>query len=73
MTKTQALAMLAAMESNSIPGSAVLSFPNGGAASYAVQLDTSHVYTGTQLGQIASYCATNALTISAQFTAFGVT
>lgn len=72
MTKAQALAMLNAMESVQMPGSAVLSFP-GGAETWAVQFDTTHVYTGAQLEQIASYCASNNLTLTATFSAMGAT
>lgn len=73
MTKPQALAMLAAMEGANIPGSVVLAFPQVGVPSYQVALDTSHIYTGVQLGQVASYCAQNGLTLSAQVSNMGVT
>ncbi len=72
MTKTQALAALNALESATMPGSAVLSFP-GGVETWTIQLDPSHVYMGSQIEAVAVYCATNGLTLSAQFTALGIT
>lgn len=71
MTKDQALALMGALESQAMPASAVLTFSPS--ESWDVQLDTSHVYTGSQLAQLAQYCATNGLTLTAQFTALGIT
>lgn len=71
MNKAAALATMNAMEGAKLPGSAIMSFP-GGVETWAIALDTSHTYSGTDLLNIANYCATNALTLSAQFSAFGI-
>lgn len=73
MTKAQALAVMNALESVGMPASAVMTFANGVEQPWTVQLDASHVYSGAQLGQLATYCANNNLTLSAQFTALGIT
>jgi len=73
MTKAQAYAMLDAMETVKMGGSVVLRYVNGVEQTFAVQLDPAQVFSGVQLGQLASYCATNGLTLSAQFTALGIT
>lgn len=72
MTKAAALAMINAMEGAKLPGTLALTFP-GGAATYGVQFDFTHVYTGADLLNIANYCATNNLTLTATFSQFGVT
>lgn len=71
MTKAQALAIMNALEGQSMPASAVMSFSPS--ETWAIQLDPSHVYTGTQLAQLSNYCAQNGLTLTAQFTALGIT
>lgn len=63
--------MLDAMKSVAMAGSAVLSYPQG-VESWGITFDPAVVYTGSQLEQIASYCASNKLTLSAQFSALGV-
>lgn len=71
MTKAQALALMVALEGQQMPASAAMAFSP--AEAWSVQLDPTHVYSGAQLGLLASYCATNNLTLSAQFTALGIT
>ena len=72
MTKAQALAAMNAVESVKMNASAVLAFNSSGVESWGIAFDPSAVYTGTQLAEIASYCATNGLTLTAQFTALGI-
>lgn len=72
MTKAQALVALNVLETAKMNGSAVLSWSTTGVESWAITLDPSKVYTGAQLEAIAQYCATNGLTLSAQFTALGI-
>lgn len=72
MTKAQALAAITALEAAQMPGSAVLTFPATGGEMWGIALDPTHVYTGPQLGAIASYCAANGLSLSAQFAALGI-
>lgn len=73
MTKAQAYAMLDAMETVKMGGSVVMTFKAGVEQPFAVQLDPSQVFTGVQLGQLATYCANNALTLTATFTTLGIT
>lgn len=71
MTKAQALALMVALEGQAMPGSAIMAFP-GGVETWSVSLDPTHSYSGVQLGLLASYCATNNLLLTAQFSALGV-
>jgi hypothetical protein len=73
MTKAAAYAMLDAMETVQMGGSVVMRFVGGVEQTFAVQLDPAQVFTGVQLGELSSYCATHGLTLSAQFTAIGIT
>lgn len=71
MTKTQALAMMNALEAHTMNASAVMTFLSG-VESWTVKLDPQVVYTGAQLDALYQYCAANSLTLSAQFTSLGV-
>lgn len=73
MTKAQAYAMLDAMETVKMGGQVVMRFANGTEQPFAVQLDTSQIYTGAQLGQLSTYCAQQGLTLSAEFATIGIT
>lgn len=65
--------MLDAMETVKIGGSVVMKFTGGVEQAFTVQLDPAQVFTGTQLSQLATYCAQNTLSLSAQFTTIGIT
>lgn len=71
MKKDAALAALNALEAAAMPGSAALSYLSG-VETWTIMLDTTHVYTGAQIAAVADYALANNLTLSAQFTAFGL-
>jgi hypothetical protein len=73
MTKTQALAMMAALEGATVPASANLTFPTGGGELWTVTIPDTATLSGVQIGELATYCAANGLTLSATFSALGVT
>jgi hypothetical protein len=65
--------MLDAMETVKMGGSVVMRFASNIEQSFSVQLDTTQIYTGVQLGQLATYCAQQGLTLSAEFASIGIT
>ncbi len=64
MTKAQAAAASAALESALMPHSIVLTYPTAGVELWTIELSPTITYTGTQLAAIANYCAAHALTLT---------
>lgn len=63
---------MSALEGALVPASANLTFPNG-AEDWTVSIPPTFALTGAQLGQLTTYCATNKIALSAQFSYLGMT
>ena len=72
MTKAQAAALLTAIEGQGLACSVNLTFPQPGVEQWTVTIPETQPLTGTQLGQLAAYCANNGLTLSGTFSYLGV-
>lgn len=73
MTKSQALALMSALEGQKISADAIMRFDAAGNESWQVSLDSETVYTGAQLTQLTNYCTQNNLALSVIVQQMGVT
>jgi hypothetical protein len=72
VTKAQGIALLSAMEQARIPCSLVLGYDGAGGEVWTLALSTADPYTGPQLAELAAYCQSNGLTLSAMVSEIGV-
>lgn len=72
MNGAQANALMANIAAASLPADAEMRFVNG-AQVWSVSFPTGTPMTGDQVGQLAAYCDTHALTLSLVFSSMTVT
>lgn len=73
MTRAQAIQLSQALEAHSLGHSIVFTYDQAGNETASVTLAIGPVYTGAQIGQLATYCANNGLNLSLVVDQMGVT
>lgn len=73
MTRAQALALSTALAGQKIKHALGFSYDAAGAETANVTLDPAITYTGDQLAQLTTYCASHGLTLTLVMAQMGVT
>lgn len=72
MTRAQAVALSAALESREMPHAVQLTYPSPGVEQWNVNLDPTITYAGADVGALATYCSAQGLTLSIVVQSMGV-